>query len=298
MTMQSPLRRGVTLIELLVVIAIIAILIGLLVPAVQKMRDSAARAECGNHLKQIGLAVQQHHDQKRSFPAGMRSKTPYRFSSWLTHLLPYVEQHNLWALTEKAYQQSPSPFKNPPHVGLATVVPVYICPADSRISMPQTAPRDQFPVAFTSYLGVSGQDLTTKDGILFRDSQVRIADVADGVSNTLLAGERPPSADFQYGWWYAGVGQRFTGSGDSVLGVYERNALPVRRGSCAPGNYPFMAGSLNNQCDMFHFWSVHSGGANFLFADGAVRFLSYSAAPVMPALASRAGVEPAELPIE
>ena len=294
--MQPPRRRGVTLIELLVVIAIIAVLIGMLVPAVQKARASAARTQCINNLKQIGLAAHQYHDQKKALPAGVRSKLPYRFSSWLTHLLPYLDQQNLWTATDAAYKQAPLPFNNPPHVGLATVVPVFVCPLDGRAFQPQLAPKNKFMVAFTSYLGVSGKDLTTKDGVLFRDSQIRMADITDGASNTLLAGERPPSTDFQYGWWYAGIGQRLTGSADMVMGVFEQNALLVTAGSCAPGSYPFAEGSLNNQCDMFHFWSLHSGGAHFLFADGSVRFLGYSAAPIMPALASRAGADPVEIP--
>jgi prepilin-type N-terminal cleavage/methylation domain-containing protein/prepilin-type processing-associated H-X9-DG protein len=294
--MLSGCRRGVTLIELLVVISIIAILIGLLVPAVQKVRAAAARAECANNMKQIGLAVHQYHDQKKTLPVGMQRKGPYRHSSWLAHLLPYVDQQNLWGATQAAYKQSPSPFKNPPHIGLAAVIPVFVCPADGRISQAQIAQRSNILVAFTSYLGVSGLDLTTRDGVLFRDSQVRFADVTDGVSNTLLAGERPPSTDFQFGWWYAGAGQKFTGSADMVLGVYEQNALLVTAGSCAPGSYPYGPGNFNNQCDMFHFWSPHSGGAHFLFVDGTVRFLEYSAAPILPALASRAGGETVEIP--
>ncbi len=292
--MQAMRRRGLTLMELLVVIAIVAILAGLLVPAVQKVRAAAARAECANHLRQIGLAAHQYHDQAHHLPSGMhweKGKSPVRLSSWFVDLLPFAEQKALWDQTQKAYRVTKIPFRNPPHVGLATVVPLFTCPADDRVSVVQVAPRDGFYVAFTSYLGVSGKDLKTKDGVLFRDSRVRFADISDGSSNTLLAGERPPSADFQYGWWYAGVGQRFTGSTDMVLGVEEQNRLPVVRGSCPPGTYSFGPGSASNQCDLFHFWSLHGGGAFFLFVDGSVRFLTYSAAPTLPALASRAGGE-------
>jgi prepilin-type processing-associated H-X9-DG protein len=125
--------------------------------------------------------------------------------------------------------------------------------------------------------------------VFFRDSAVRLTDITDGTSQTLLAGERPPSTDFQFGWWYAGAGQLFTGSADGVLGVRERNFLPVSKANCPYGTYSFAPGALDNQCDLFHFWSLHDGGANFLYADGSVHFLSYAAAPVMPALASRQG---------
>ncbi len=288
--MQPFRRRAVTLIELLVVIGIIALLIALLLPAVQKVRAAATRTQCCNNLKQIGLAVHQYHDQKSRLPAGV-SSGPYRLSSWLTHLLPYVEQQGVWTATLAAYRQSSSPFNNPPHVGLITVIPTYICPAVPGVDVPQLDRYNNLTVAHTCYLGVSGKDLTTRDGVFFRDSRVRFADITDGTSSTLLAGERPPSTDRRWGYWYAGAGQRFTGSCDMLMGVYEQNVQPVTAGSCAPGAYPFGPGSFNNQCDAFHFWSLHSGGAHFLFADGSVHFLSYTAAPILPALASRAGGE-------
>jgi Protein of unknown function (DUF1559) len=266
---------------------------GLLVPAVQRAREAAARAQCLNNLKQIGIAAHHYHDVIGSFPAGIRSqggRDPYLFSSWLTALLPYVEQDPLWAQTKIAYGQSRSPFKNPPHVGLATPIKIFSCPSDPRSDQVHMAPIDQFLVATTSYLGVEGKDLTTLDGVFYRDSHTRIAEITDGTSQTLLAGERPPSANLQFGWWYAGVGQRFSGSVDVVLGVEEQNTFPVTVGSCPPGTYRFEAGRLDNQCDMFHFWSPHlGGGAHFLFADSSVHFLTYGAAPLMPALASKAG---------
>jgi prepilin-type N-terminal cleavage/methylation domain-containing protein/prepilin-type processing-associated H-X9-DG protein len=292
-------RDGVTLIELLVVVFIISLLLAILLPAVQRARDAAARAQCSNNMHQLGLALHGYHNTSRVFPPGMRwqqGNDSMPLSSWLTQILPYVEQQGLWATTLAAYRVARNPKKNPPHVGMSTVMPVFVCPADGRGFDVQFAPRDQIYVALTNYLGVEGRDLITEDGMLFRDSQIRIADVTDGLSNTLFVGERPPSPDFQFGWWYAGAGQRRTGSCDMVLGVLERNVLPVTKGSCPPGAYSFSSGRLTNPCDMYHFWSTHIGGANFLFADGSTRFLAYSVSPVLPALASRAGGEAAPVP--
>ena len=211
-----------------------------------------------------------------------KTKSPMRLASWLTHLLPFVEQRSLWEAAVVAYKQTPLVSKNPPHTLLSTVMPLFACSADTRVLQVQFAPHDKIYVALTSYVGVSGRDYSTLDGVLFRDSRIRFADITDGTSNTLLAGERPPSADFQFGWWYAGAGQKFTGSADMILGVEEQNLLPVTAGSWSPGTYKFAPGSFNNQCDMFHFWSPHAGGAHFLFADGSVRFLGYAAVPCSP----------------
>jgi prepilin-type N-terminal cleavage/methylation domain-containing protein/prepilin-type processing-associated H-X9-DG protein len=300
--MRSGRRNAFTLVELLVVLAIIAILLAFVIPAVQRVRETAARMQCTNNLRQIGLAAHHYHDQQRVLPAGVRAKTssgkrdPMYLSGWLVHLLPYVEQPAVWDQTVQAYRKINLPFLNPPHVGLSTVVPVFGCPADGRTGDAQTAQRSKARVALTSYLGVEGRDLNTKDGVLYVDSRTRFADVRDGLSHTLFAGERPASTDNQFGWWYGGTGQRFTGSCDAVLGVFEQNVQPVMAGSCAPGFYPYKPGSFNNQCDMFHFWSPHPGGANFLLCDGSVRLIAYSAAPIMPALASRAGGDIAVVP--
>ena len=151
-------------------------------------------------------------------------------------------------------------------------------------------------VAFSSYLGLGGSDLRSADGVVYCNSNVRLADIRDGLSSTLLAGERPPSADLFFGWWYAGYGQRGTGSTDMTLGVREVNVRGPRFSGCAPGPYHFARGQLSNQCDQFHFWSLHAGGANFAFCDGSVRFLGYAADSVLPALATRAGGEVAVIP--
>ena len=121
---------------------------------------------------------------------------------------------------------------------------------------------------------------------------VAIADVTDGTSQTLLVGERPPSADLEYGWWYMGRGLDGWGAAEMILGVRERNPPPIPSGSpCPPGPSSFRPATANDPCGHFHFWSPHANGANFAFADGAVRFLTYGSDPLMPALATRAGGE-------
>src|SRR5262249_30065952 len=120
-------------------------------------------------------------------------------------------------------------------------------------------------------------------------------EATDGTSHTLLVGERPPSADLDLGWWYAGWGQAQNGDAEFLLGTrtrcYNRDAA-----TCPEGPYHFTPGKFSNPCDAFHFWSPHTGGAHFAFADGSVRFLKYSADEIMPALATRAGGESVAVP--
>jgi prepilin-type processing-associated H-X9-DG protein/prepilin-type N-terminal cleavage/methylation domain-containing protein len=297
---RAPCRTALTLIELLVVIAIIAVLVGLLVPAVQKVREAAARLRCANNLRQIGLACHHYHDQAGALPPAL-SRHSYRYLSWMGRLLPYTEEEARWQEVTASYRVSPRPWFNPPHRTDA-VLPLFTCPSDPRVRDPATVTVQIAPpspgsaaaqslslsVGLTSYLGVEGADLNARDGVLFADSSTRLGDITDGLSQTLLVGERPPSADLEYGWWYAGPGQGRTGSTDVVLGVREVN---VSHPGCPPGPYAFGPGSFGGACDLFHFWSPHPGGAQFLFADGSVHFLAYSAAPVLPALATRNGGE-------
>ncbi|MCI0464385.1 MAG: DUF1559 domain-containing protein [Gemmataceae bacterium] len=287
-------RGGLTLIEVLVVIAIVGVLIGLVIPAVQRVRDAAARTQCSNNLRQIGLALHQYHQAHGSLPPGVSYRDgadPHPFMSWNARLLPYLEQNALWEQSLQAYAQDPVFLHNPPHTGSATVVPVYGCPSDGRT----LAVGDKYPRAFTAYLGVEGTGPGKGDGLLFLDSRVRFANITDGTSTTLLVGERPPSEDQVFGWWYAGEGQEKDGSCDMVLNVREVVRSPYGPG-CPFGPYNFKPGRVSNQCDAFHFWSLHINGAHFLFADGSVRFLSYSADPLFPALASRSGGEATSVP--
>lgn len=286
-----PSRPAFTLLELLVVIALLAVLVGLLLSAVQRVRAAADRVTCANRLRQIGLALHGYHETHRTLPPGMsgpRGVFPYPFLSWNARILPYLEQHPLWREVQRAYDQDPDFLHLPPHVHRQTVVRDFSCPSDRRTLTLSTRLRGP-QMAFTAYLGVAGIDFTRNDGLLFLDSRVRLADIADGTSNTLLVGERPPSTNERFGWWYAGWGQSQDGSAEMVLGVRERN---VSDRDCWEGHYSFGSGRLDNQCDMYHFWSLHTGGgAHFLFGDGSVRFLPYSAAPLMRALATRQGGE-------
>jgi prepilin-type N-terminal cleavage/methylation domain-containing protein/prepilin-type processing-associated H-X9-DG protein len=290
---RCPRRRGAfTLTELLVTLAITAVLLGLLLAAVQQVRAAAARAQCLNNLHQIGLALHGYHDSYNSFPPGVRfAGDPFPGMAWTARLLPYLEQSALWEQSRDAYARERD-FASPPHP-LGLVVKAFACPSDPRSGSP--GDYHGLRVGFTDYLGVEGVSVFRRNGVLYLDSHVRFADITDGTSTTLMVGERPPSADAFFGWWYAGDGQAADGSGDSVLGVLERNVSPLTR-QCPDGPYAFGPGSSGNQCDMFHFWSFHPGGAHFLFADGSVHFVPYSAASSLKALATRSGGEVAVIP--
>lgn len=328
--MLQPKRTGITLIEILVVIAIIAILIGLLLPAVQKVREAANRMRCSNNLHQIALAAHNHHDTIGRFPAalniniawysGYQGETPAAgynattgypndgpFFSWTTHLSPHMELQNIynqWNLAAWPWWQFQ---KNLPPTGANTVngikAKVMQCPSDNRVNLVNSdgdGDGTGYVAALTSYLGVSGKDQFKEDGgqdgMLYVNSSVQMGQISDGTSNTLMIGERPPSNDLFFGWMWAGAGQApYFGCADVVLGVREvTNGVPN-----GPRDY-FRQGTLNdpNNIHRFHFWSLHPGGAMWLFADGHVQFLSYSATQVaangvtlLEALASRNGGE-------
>jgi prepilin-type processing-associated H-X9-DG protein len=178
---------------------------------------------------------------------------------------------------------------------------LYQCPSDPNSGQVHWT-HNGYLVATTRYLGVNGTNYTTRDGVFYLNSATKMRDITEGTSNTLLLGERPPSPDLWYGWWYAGHGQSGSGSPDMLLGVRERNDPPVGGvtnylETCPPGPYQFIRGR-REQCDTLHFWSYHSGGANFAFCDGSVRLLPYEVDEVLPQLATRAGGEVFDKPFE
>lgn len=292
-----PCRRSslaFTLVELLVILAILGVVLALILAGVQHAREAASRITCINNLRQIGLALHQYHDAQERFPPGVSNQgesDSYRFMSWQTRLLPYLEQQALWEDTRRAYAEVRRFDVNPPHFGLGLVMPVFNCPSDPRaFTVGQTF--YGIRAAFSNYLGVEGINQTRKDGLLFLNSRTCFADVTDGTSYTVAVGERPPSPDGWWGWWYGGWGQRGDGAADMVLGVKEKNySLWPDTRNCLVGPYEYGPGNAKNMCDVFHFWSHHPGGANFLFVDGSVHFLPYGARPMMRALATIAGGE-------
>ena len=291
-------RRAFTLVELLAVVGVIFMLIGLAMPAIQKVRAAADKMRCASQLRQLGIALHLYHNDYGSLPPGVtpnRLGVPYPYLGWQARLLPYLEQDAAWKQIDTAYRQDRYPFNNPPHEYFAKPMKLFSCPADERLQDAHYA-RGRYYVALTSYVGVLGTSWNQLDGVLFLNSKVRLTDIYDGTTHTIMVGERPPSPDFWFGWWYASVGVAGTGSPDLLLGGRENNAIGSYIGGCPIGPYVFKKGDPNNMCDTFHFWSLHPSGAHFLMADSSAQFLTYAAAPLIPGLCTRNGGEMVELP--
>lgn len=309
---RTASRQGFNLVELLVAIGVIGLLLGLLLPAVQSAREAAARTSCQNNLKQLGLAAGNFDATHGTLPASsvdVRTILPVKYHgsgvnlNWRVLLLPYLEQDVLWQKTLDAYSIDLNSSANPPHIGLATVLRVYACPSDGRIMAPITDNKG-YTAAYGSYEGVSAGTpkandgepsliAPANDGAMRLGWGVRITEITDGTSQTLLIGERPPACRYLAGAWYttsfAEASWRYD---DYSFGRH--SAMPVswpyNVGQCR-GPFYFGPGRIANPCDFNHFWSLHPGGAHFLFADGSVHFLSYSVTSLMVPLATRAGGE-------
>lgn len=317
-------RRGFTLIELLVVIAIIAILIALLVPAVQKVREAAARTQCQNNLKQIGLGAHNYHDTyKRLPPGGALDRPPFGVnpsagaygSSWMVYLLPFIEQDNLF---KKFKLDGNSGWTHPtnPSFYKDQAIATYRCPSSP------------IPVMFvgyslgdtmkSSYAAISGASTeawagetrvngnggsagccsggrASAGGLLFPNSMIKLAEISDGTSNTLMVSESNDylttvsgqkvdwNATF-HGWVIGASDARkpplYGMSGATPVDARTFNQITIRyRINQKTGwpNPPGNCGSLgvcDNTSTNPPLTAAHTGGVNAVFGDGSVRFLN------------------------
>jgi prepilin-type N-terminal cleavage/methylation domain-containing protein/prepilin-type processing-associated H-X9-DG protein len=279
-------RSGFTLIELLVVIAIIAVLIGLLVPAVQKVREAAARSSCQNNLKQIGLAIHTHIDGRGCFPGGGNAHTssrtwidtakktepavaPAQQWGWAYQILPYVEQNNVW---QTPYTLSGQANGSGEQLVLATPIAIYFCPTRRA---PTVLTRQEGKKALIDYSANGGTYAANEDwhnaknGIMLNSSynlKLRLADIKDGATNTLAVGEKNLNA--------AVLNDPNVNAGDDNSGYavgYDWDN--VRWANLAPARDRFIP---NDATSDTRFGSSHAGGFNAVFCDGSVRVVNYS----------------------
>lgn len=285
-------------------IAIIGILVGLLLPAVQAAREAARRTQCVNNLKQQALGMHLHHDAFNRFPSahqlGMTWYSPFQrerppggfttnssypkegpFWSWALRLAPFIEYNNLYNAFNLEGAPAAWPWWQTRPDGTTwhdVICPTFVCPSDPRGG--QTSPDygGGLRSALSSYLGVNGtnqfREAAGQNGILYVNAGVKMGQISDGTSNTVMIGERPPSNNLEYGWQWAGAGDYpHFGTADVVLGVNERAGDP----SAQPDFYrPGQVNDVNDE-HRYHFWSLHPGGGMWAFCDGSARFLSYSA---------------------
>jgi prepilin-type N-terminal cleavage/methylation domain-containing protein len=303
-------RTGFTLIELLVVIAIIAILIGLLLPAVQKVREAAARMSCQNNLKQIGLAAHNFHDTEGTLPYNTQHQGGWDWAfqqnqrswSFLARLLPYIEQGNL---KDQLLIKNTTPTEAAGNTMgqslplLGTPIKSFFCPSDDAQGKRADNIRANLQgvtITLSNYKGVNGSNwcwgtyvnngptnncdgLQVGDGMFYRidfQRKKRLTDITDGTSNTFMIGEDIPSINAHCTWPYAN-------------GVGGTTAIPPNWNKRPDGTLYDPYGDWPH---LYSFRSRHTGGLQFTYGDGSVRFVRESIpAQIYRALSTVAGGE-------
>ncbi len=324
---HAPPRRAFTLIELLVVIAIIAILVSLLIPAVQEAREAARRTQCRNNLHQLAIASHNYCDINKVFPPGQMRlnfavKPKFRGYTMFVYLLPYIESGNLyhqWDFNDDPDVNTMSTTSDPAASLSAHVIPTYLCPSDA-------IPQNPYPSNSTTYYGITSYGgncgtrsypptLTTADGIFFQtgpatpqNPQIGFEDVKDGTSTTLFFGERNHidqnyDTFFTPGWtidpmgawgWWASTGGQY-----GVSDVTESSFAPINY-VCPITYTEAVAQGMSNatftntyaSLRVCSFGSQHPGAAQSAMVDGSARTVSqYISQTVLVALSTRAGNE-------
>ena len=275
---SKPVRKGFTLIELMVVISVIAILVALILPAIQQAREAARRTQCKNNLRQIGLALQNYCDLYGRFPSGYVASSDTTATTpgwgWGTMILPQLDQFPLFGLFDFSL-----PIEHFLNSGPAAKrISCFICASD-------IVPEGTFPISNSasitvvqagpsSYIGCVGNDSSDVDdninpgnGMLFRNSSVRFAEVLDGTSNTILVAER--SWAQANGTWIGAPnsGRLRAGTSNRAAPLDEASSFHVS------GHARWINATNDPDGGLDDFSSLHAGGVNVLFVDGSVRFL-------------------------
>jgi prepilin-type N-terminal cleavage/methylation domain-containing protein/prepilin-type processing-associated H-X9-DG protein len=274
---------GMSLIELLITLSIIAVLIGLLLPAIQKAREAAARNKCANNMKEIALAVHSYESSHIYIPYDTQEYNSRRWKqwviqsdrsswSWLARVLPYLEQNDL-------YSEANIPINTlgQSSTSISMSIPVFLCPSDGDRINPSfdRGNLEGIPVGVTNYKGVSGSNwcwgtyynlgpsgncngLHSGDGMFYRDDgdrRLSLNQITDGLSSTYMVGEDIPNLNIHCSWPYA----------NNAVGTC---AIPPNTGLTHPTYNP------NRWQYLYSFRSRHPGGLQFAYADGSVHFVN------------------------